>query len=169
MGTTIGYNLGYEFLRMQDEVFTQVEKNIDVLVSSLSLLNDQNRDLQKLMAALTHAKANKEDADFTENDEMRETIDRICDFSPQIFGSFLHRDNMDQKYDPKIYAFKLDDIEGALTILDSTVKDQVSKINETAMYINHRFEIRVEYTESSQKIIDLVIRHTESIIGKTGL
>lgn len=166
MTAAVGYNLALEFLQAQQKAFDHTEGNINTLISTLSLLNDQNRDLQKLIAALTHSKKDKKDADFSEDEEMQETIRRIHDFSPQIFGSFVNHDGIEQEYDPKIYVFKLDDIETSLTLLDSSVKDQVSKVNETTMYINQGYEDRIQYTENAQKTLEMLTRHIDSILGK---
>lgn len=161
-----GYNLALEFLQAQQKAFDFTETNINSLISNLSLLNDQNRELQKLIAALTHAKKDKKDADFSEDQDMQETIRRIHDLNPQIFGSFVNYDELQDVYDPKIYVFKLDDIETSLSLLDSAVKDQVSKVNETTMYINQGYEDRIQYTENAQKTLEMLMRHIDSILGK---
>jgi len=119
-----------------------------------------------LIAALTHAKKDKKDADFSEDQDMQETIRRIHDLNPQIFGSFVNYDEIQDVYDPKIYVFKLDDIETSLSLLDSSVKDQVSKVNETTMYINQGYEDRIQYTENAQKTLEMLMRHIDSILGK---
>lgn len=166
MQTAVGYNVGLEFLLAQQKAFDFTEQHIYELIDSLTLFNDQNRDLAKLNAALTHAKKDKKDADFSEDEEMQETIHRIHEFSPEIFGHVATNQDVEHKYDSKMYVFKLADIETFLAFLDSSVRNQVSQINQTNMYINQNYEDRIQYTETAQKTLEMLIRHIESILGK---
>lgn len=124
----VGYNLGLEFLKAQETAFNVTEGKIHTLVNDLSLLNDQNRDLQKLVAALTHAKQDKKSADFSDDIEMQQTIDRIHQLNPEILGT-------------PIYIFRTEDLDTTLTLLDNQVKDQVTKVNSTTMYINQALSL----------------------------
>ncbi len=164
MAEAIGYNLAFECLQVHQKAFDLTEARATESISSLDLHNSQSRKLQQLIAAFTHAKKNKEDADFSKDDEMRETIQQIYKFAPEIFG---HYESSKDSCDPGIYVFKLEDIDTFLTLLDSRVKDQVTEINQITMNINHEFEQRIQFTESAQKTLDMQTRHAESILGKT--
>jgi hypothetical protein len=151
----VGYNLGIEFLRAQDLAFRATEDKILARIDELSLLNEQNRDLQKLVTALTRAKQDKskKTVDFSDDIEMQHAIDRIHQLNPEIFGT-------------PVYIFRAEEIETTLTLLDNQVKDQVTRINTVTMYINQDYQERVQYTENAQKTLDMLNRHTESIIRK---
>ena len=160
MPEIIGYNLALEFLNAQQKAFDFTENKIGDLITTLSTLNDENRDLQKMISSLTHAKKDKKDADFTQDQEMKDTIQRLHVLNPQIFGA------TGDTLTDQDYIFKVDDIETTLNLLDSTVKAQVSKINETTMYINQSYEDRIHYTENAQKTLDMLNRHIDSILSK---
>ncbi len=156
----IGYNLGSVSLEVYDTVFQRTEGRNSDLLLQLNTLNAQNRDLQKLIDTLTHHKKDKKDANFAQDPEMRETIERIHALNPRILGATA------ETLREEDFLFKADDIETTLSLLDSTVKDQVTKVNETTMFMNQTFEDRLKYTESAQKTLEMLIRHIESIISK---
>lgn len=156
---TYGYNLTPIFLDAQERTYNRLEGKIGDYISQLSLLNEQNRDLQKLIAQLAHAKKDKK-ADFTRDEETKTAIDAIKEFAPTIFGN-INLTNGQQ------YIWKTEEeIETTLTLLDNQVKAQVAEVNKVTMFINQGYEDRIQYTDNAQKTLEMMIRHIESIIAK---
>jgi len=149
-----GYNLALESLQAQEKAFDFTEHKIGQLIKDLESCNERNRDLQDLIASLTRARKEKKKADFSEDIAMQNAIDRIHEFAPRVFGT-------------PVYIFEFEELETTLTLLDTSVKDQVSKINEITMYINQAYVDRLQYTENAQKMLDTLMRHNDSIISKT--
>jgi len=86
---------------------------------------------------------------------MQILIDRIFTVNPKIFGN------------QKNYAWDSEkQIDVLLSGLDAEIKTKIAEINQVTMFINVRFDERVQYSENSRKILDMLIRHCESIISK---
>ncbi len=148
-----GYNTGSVIIGAHRDVEAYTEAKINALISKLNMLNDQNRDLQRLISAITHAKKDNTRLDFSNDPEMRETINRIHAINPDIFKT-------------PTYIIETDMFDTLLPILDSTVKDQVTKYNETMLYVNQSLQVKHDLAESAQKTLEMLIRHIESIIAK---
>jgi hypothetical protein len=147
-------NLGYAFINMQMKAFDITEGRIHKLVRQLSHLNEQNKDLSALINGLTRFKESGK-ADFSNDPEMRAFIDRIYEMNPKIFGN------------QKAYAWNTEkQIDVLLSSLDSEVKAKVAEINQVTMFVNVRFDERIQYSENPRKVLDMLIRHCESIISK---
>jgi hypothetical protein len=147
-------NLGMAFINMQVKAFDITEGRIHKLVKQLSHLNEINKDLSDLINAVTGCKEGGK-ADFSKDPEMSAIIDRVFEVNPKIFG---HQ---------KTYAWSTEkQIDVLLSSLDAEVKTKVAEVNQVTMFINVRFDERVQYSENSRKVLDMLIRHCESIISK---
>lgn len=147
-------NLGMAFINMQVKAFDITEGRIHKLVKQLSHLNEINKDLSDLINAVTGCKETGK-ADFSKDPEMSAIIDRVFEINPKIFG---HQ---------KAYSWNTEkQIDVLLSSLDAEVKTKVAEVNQVTMFINVRFDERVQYSENSRKVLDMLIRHCESIISK---
>jgi hypothetical protein len=147
-------NLGYAFIKMNVQAFDITEARIHKLVRQLSHLNEVNKDLSDFINALTRCKESGK-ADFSKDDEMQVVIDRIFEVNPKIFGG------------QKMYAWQSEkQIDVLLSAVDGEIKTKIAEINQVTMFINVRFDERVQYSENSRKVLDMLIRHCESIISK---
>ena len=147
-------NLGMAFINMQVKAFDITEGRIHKLVKQLSHLNEINKDLSDLINAVTGCKEGGK-ADFSKDPEMSAIIDRVFEVNPKIFA---HQ---------KTYSWNNEkQIDVLLSSLDAEVKTKVAEVNQVTMFINVRFDERVQYSENSRKVLDMLIRHCESIISK---
>jgi hypothetical protein len=147
-------NLGLAFIHMQAKAFDITEERIHKLIKQLSHLNAINKDLSSFINAVTRNKESGK-ADFSADPDMRAVIDRIYEVNPKIFGN------------EKVYAWSGEkQLDVLLSSLDAEVKTRIAEINQVTMFINVRFDERVQFAENSRKVMDMLIRHCESIISK---
>jgi hypothetical protein len=147
-------NLGLAFIAMQTKAYETNESRINVLIAKLAQLNDVNKDLSDLISVLTGCKESGK-ADFSNDPEMRSVIDRLYEVNPKIFGN------------QKTYTWNSSNqIDIVLQGLDAEVKTKITEVNQTTMFINVRFDERIQYTENARKVLEMLIRHCESIISK---
>src|SRR5579862_194635 len=147
-------NLGLAFIAMQTKAFDLTEARINKLVDQLAELNAVNKDLSDLLNGLTMCKESGK-ADFSKDDEMQAIIDRLFGVNPKIFGN------------QKSYVFNDGkQIDMVLASIDGEIKGKVAEVNQVTMFINVRFDERVQYSENARKVLEMLIRHCESIISK---
>lgn len=147
-------NLGLAIINMQVQAFDLTEERIKKLIKQLAHLNEINKDLSDFINTLTACKESGK-ANFNDNPEIQALIDRLFDINPKIFGN------------QKAYAWDTErQIDVLLSALDAELKTKAAEINQVTMYINVRYDERVQYSEISRKELDMWIRHCESIISK---
>lgn len=147
-------NLGLAFVQMQAKAFDLTEERIHKLVKQLSHLNAINKDLSNFINAITRNKESGK-ADFSNDADMKATIDRLYEVNPKIFGN------------EKIYAWSGEkQLDVLLSSLDAEVKTKIAEINQVTMFINVRFDERVQTSENARKGVDMDSKSKESIISK---
>ncbi|HEY2811305.1 MAG TPA: hypothetical protein VGJ00_07965 [Rhabdochlamydiaceae bacterium] len=148
------HNLALAFLHMQKHTHDVKEERINELISQLAEVNEENKDLHDLMSVLTACKEGGK-ADFSDNPEMKGIIDRLHKLNPKIFAN------------QKTYVWNSStQIDVTLSALDSEVKMKVSKTNQLLMKIHLGYDERIQFTENARKVLEMLIRHVESIISK---
>jgi len=154
----LGLNPALAFMDAQMRAYEYNELRNKNLIGKLTSLNIENEALHDLITSLTQHKENSKKADFREDPEMRELIDKIHETNPKIF------DGMKNKYhweDEK-------KIEITLQALDAQVKMQVSKVSETQMYIGQGFQDTVQYTDTALTTLKMLHEHIMSILHRIG-
>jgi hypothetical protein len=168
-------HLGRAFIDMQNRAYEINEVRIKKMIDDLTHLNATNKDLSDLITIFTRHKE-KGKADFTGDPETRSLIDRIHKVNPKIFGGGNASDKKSDSAlpglapevkDPQIYVFDNEkQIDIVLAGLDAEVKAKIAEVNQATMMINLRFDERIQYTENARKVLEMLIRHVESIISK---
>ena len=92
---------------------------------------------------------------FSNDPEMCAIIDHVRSLDSSIFGISLSYD-----WDSST------DIDVTLQALDGLTKAKFSDINEKMMYVNKGYDDRLLITEGMQKLVEMSIRHLESLVSK---
>jgi hypothetical protein len=162
------YNVTQIYLDLHEKIHEAQEATISKRIETLDQLNAQNGLLHELLCALTLASKNKDpndksktnEADFTNDHKMREIIEEILTFAPEIFG------NCDMQKGEHLVWKTEDEVQSALKRIDERVRLQVSEVSRVTMFISKDYEDRIQYTESALKTLEMMIRHIDSIISK---
>lgn len=155
---TYGYNMGLEMTQCYTKYFDAREVELGGLIDKLSASNNDIKMINDLVNKLTHAKKKKDEknADFSNDEEMRNIIDRVFERNPTIFDG------------TRTYTFKSEDeIDTVLQGLDSELKMLAADLNEALMKINNKYEDRAQMTENSRQVVKEAGDHIASIIRKT--
>lgn len=153
-----GYPLGNIFLReLQQPVFQTQEATIRNWIDKLVEFKEINQSLANLVSKLTHAKSLKDKkpaADLRDQESMQ-IIDSVFNINPAIFNN------------QKTYVWNsVDEIEATLKGLDLQLKTQMELANEATLHLNEAYSKRGKCDEAAMKILEMYIRHIESIIAK---
>ena len=147
-------NLGLAFILMQAKAFDITEERIHKLVKQLSHLNAINKDLSNFINGVTRNKESGK-ADFTNDADMRATIDRLYEVNPKIFGN------------EKVYVWNGEkQLDVLLSSLDAEVKTKIAEINQVTMFISVRFDERGQFSQIALKSVDMESKGKESMVAK---
>ena len=157
----VGYNVGMEFLNAYAGVCAVSDAKKRDLCNQLAQINAENKDLEILNNILIEAQSKMLDSngkikriDFTKDPKDAETlaiIDKVKTSHPELSIP---------------YDFSERTLTSTLTQLQNKVQNQIHRVNETTAFMNLAFDEGILYTETMQKILEMFIRHIESIISK---
>ena len=150
-------NVAFEFVSIHSKVCDNINQRINEGIEQLTELNQKNRALQRLLTGLNCASDSGKGADFTNDREMRETIDAIYEFAPEIFGHV----NGDEKYQ-----WKANEINKAVENIAMQVDAHMSASNQIQLFMKLDSEARGLITESAKDTLNNLIRHNEKIIAR---
>ncbi len=154
MATQVGYNLPPAFLSLHDQAYDHAETTIHKLIDEMQVIKSDCDYVAKLSNRLSHCKA-AGTVDFSDDPEMRQNIDHVHSLDPSIFGGQLRYDWQSST-----------DMDITLQALDGLTKAKFSEVNEKMMFVGKGYDDRLLITEGMQKILDMAIRHLESLVSK---
>ena len=147
-------NLGRLFIETSNRVHESVNDNLRAEYEHLHTLNEQNRAMHRIICDL-HAAKKESSVDFSLNENFRQAHSIVFQQHPEIFG---HTESFEWKSEQ--------DIDNTLRLLDNQVRAVATEVQQVTSRVSQCHEDKIQYTESAQKTLEMLIRHIESIIAK---